>query len=111
MCLHNFFFHFNFNSHSVSKFLSKKMGEDEISSQAYQKFTEKLESDLDSLQTPLKQLSECLNLYSSKMQDLLNAHDYSSSLDLAKFHQNAKNEAISQVRFHPSIRNFTKILI
>lgn len=73
------------------------MGEDEISIQEHQSSSIKLENDLNSLQAPLKQLRDCLNLYSEKMQESLNAIEYFSSFDLVKLHQNVKNEAITKV--------------
>lgn len=64
-------------------------------------FRGKLERDLNEFQLSLGITMEeyhlCLQRYNEKMQASLDAADYFSTFDLAKLHQNVKNEVISQV--------------
>lgn len=73
------------------------MGDDQLSSE----FREKLQQDLDSIQSALVTVSEsfneCLNYYSEILHKSTDGDLYQSQNDLIKLHQNTKNEARAQV--------------
>lgn len=73
------------------------MGDDEVSNE----FREKLQQDLEGIQsalvTILESYNECLKYYSATLQKSIEGDSYQSQNDLIKLHQNTKNEARNQV--------------
>lgn len=73
------------------------MGDDEICHE----FRERLQQDLDGIQSALVTVSEsyigCLKYYSDTLYKSIGGDSYQSQSDLIKLHQNTKNEARAQV--------------
>lgn len=78
------------------QFNSKKLGDDQVCSE----FREKLQLDLDGIQSALVTVSEsfneCLNYYTETLHKSTDGDSYQTQNDLIKLHQNTKNEARAQ---------------
>jgi len=86
---------------ALDEFTSRKMGDDEISNGS----RAKLELDLNNFQSGMSQTLDAFNHwsnhYNNRMQESLNGVEYFSAGDFSSFHQNLKNEAVSQFQSQP----------
>lgn len=73
------------------------MGDNEVYEGAYEKLTQNIDNFHLALSKTLDVYSNCANHYRNSMQSSLDRVDYFDQGDFMKLHQNAKNEAISQV--------------